>query len=74
MKQQKKSSLKLLEWGKMEVCWEDGNGGDDDDKDDPLSDEQYGYPKTETDWWVSYIRVLGQRSATTTFLVELQTM
>ncbi|KAJ6322844.1 hypothetical protein OIU77_012646 [Salix suchowensis] len=32
--------------------------GDDDDKDDPLSDEQYGYPKTETDKWVSCIRVL----------------
>ncbi|KAG5239786.1 splicing factor [Salix suchowensis] len=46
--------------------------GDDDDKDDPLSDEQYGYPKTETDKWVSCIRVLDPRSATTTCLLELQ--
>jgi splicing factor 3B subunit 3 len=46
--------------------------GDDDDKDDPLSDEQYGYPKAEADRWVSCIRVLDPRSATTTCLLELQ--
>ncbi|KAJ6350170.1 hypothetical protein OIU78_006360 [Salix suchowensis] len=38
--------------------------GDDDDKDDPLSDEQYGYPKTETDKWVSCIRVLDPSQGT----------
>ena len=48
------------------------NGGDDDDKDDLLSDEQYGYPKAEIDRWVSWIRVLDPRSATTTCLRELQ--
>ncbi|KAI3520039.1 hypothetical protein L1887_09260 [Cichorium endivia] len=31
--------------GKMEI----ENGNDDEDKDDPLSDEQYGYPKAEDD-------------------------
>jgi splicing factor 3B subunit 3 len=46
--------------------------GDDDDKDDPLSDEQYGYPKAESDKWVSCIRVLDPRSAATTCLLELQ--
>jgi splicing factor 3B subunit 3 len=41
--------------GKMEI----ENGGDDEDKDDdPLSDEQFGYPKAEADRWVSCIRVL----------------
>ncbi|XP_022957076.1 spliceosome-associated protein 130 A-like [Cucurbita moschata] len=48
------------------------NGGDDDDKDDPLSDEHYGYPKAESEKWVSCIRVLDPRSATTTCLLELQ--
>ena len=42
------------------------NGDDDDEKDDALSDEQYGYPKAETDRCVSCIRVLDLRSATTT--------
>lgn len=48
------------------------NGGDDEDKDDPLSDEHYGYPKSEAEKWVSCIRVLDPRSATTTCLLELQ--
>ncbi|KAA0062218.1 splicing factor 3B subunit 3-like [Cucumis melo var. makuwa] len=48
------------------------NGGDDEDKDDPLSDEHYGYPKAESEKWVSCIRVLDPRSATTTCLLELQ--
>ncbi|RVW49412.1 Spliceosome-associated protein 130 B [Vitis vinifera] len=48
------------------------NGGDDEDKDDPLSDEQYGYPKAESDKWVSCIRILDPRTATTTCLLELQ--
>ncbi|CAN1257724.1 Spliceosome-associated protein 130 B [Linum perenne] len=42
------------------------------DKEDPLSDEQYGYPKAESDKWVSCIRVLDPRTATTTCLLELQ--
>ncbi|KAG6600076.1 Spliceosome-associated protein 130 B, partial [Cucurbita argyrosperma subsp. sororia] len=54
--------------GKMEM----ENGGDDEDKDDPLSDEHYGYPKAESEKWVSCIRVLDPRSATTTCLLELQ--
>ncbi|KAG2723651.1 hypothetical protein I3760_02G179300 [Carya illinoinensis] len=47
------------------------NGGDED-KDDPLSDEHYGYPKAESDRWVSCIRVLDPKTATTTCLLELQ--
>ncbi|XP_077216205.1 spliceosome-associated protein 130 A [Tasmannia lanceolata] len=48
------------------------NGGDGEEKDDPLSDEQYGYPKAESDKWVSCIRVLDPRSGKTTCLLELQ--
>ena len=48
------------------------NGGEDEDKDDPLSDEQYGYPKAESDKWVSCIRILDPRTACTTCLLELQ--
>ncbi|KAA8534276.1 hypothetical protein F0562_031793 [Nyssa sinensis] len=48
------------------------NGGDDEDRDDPLSDEQYGYPKAESDKWVSCIRILDPRTAVTTSLLELQ--
>lgn len=48
------------------------NGGEDEDRDDPLSDEHYGYPKAESDKWVSCIRVLDPRSGTTTCLLELQ--
>ncbi|GAV77061.1 CPSF_A domain-containing protein/MMS1_N domain-containing protein [Cephalotus follicularis] len=58
---------------------ENGNGnveqmedGDDDDKEDPFSDEQYGYPKAEADRWVSCIRVLDPRTTSTTCLLELQ--
>ncbi|KAG7993040.1 hypothetical protein I3843_02G157400 [Carya illinoinensis] len=47
------------------------NGGDED-KDDPLLDEHYGYPKAESDRWVSCIRVLDPKTATTTCLLELQ--
>ncbi|CAM8900822.1 unnamed protein product [Rhodiola kirilowii] len=46
--------------------------GDDEEKDDLLSDEQYGYPKAESGKWVSCIRVLDPRTATTTCLLELQ--
>ncbi|KAG5533303.1 hypothetical protein RHGRI_027481 [Rhododendron griersonianum] len=48
------------------------NGGDNEDKEDPFSDEQYGYPKAESEKWVSCIRVLDPRSANTTCLLELQ--
>ncbi|KAL2996511.1 hypothetical protein AAZX31_10G276300 [Glycine max] len=48
------------------------NGGDDEDKDDPLSDEHYGYPKAESDKWASCIRVLDPRTSNTTCLLELQ--
>lgn len=52
---------------------ENGGGeGDDDEKDDPLSDEQYGYPKAESDRWVSCIRVLDPKTGNTTCLLELQ--
>ncbi|XP_061998714.1 spliceosome-associated protein 130 A-like [Rosa rugosa] len=43
----------------------------DDNEDDPLSDEHYGYPKAESDKWVSCIRVLDPKTATTTCLLEL---
>ncbi|KAK3409052.1 spliceosome-associated protein 130 A [Eucalyptus grandis] len=48
------------------------NGGDDEDKNDALSDEQYGYPKAESDKWVSCIRVLDPKTSNTTCLLELQ--
>ncbi|KAK9127165.1 hypothetical protein Syun_015962 [Stephania yunnanensis] len=48
------------------------NGADEEEKDDPLSDEQYGYPKAESEKWVSCIRVLDARAANTTCLLELQ--
>ncbi|CAJ2631057.1 unnamed protein product [Trifolium pratense] len=48
------------------------NGGEDEDKDDALSDEHYGYPKAESDKWASCIRVLDPRTANTTCLLELQ--
>ncbi|KAI3937987.1 hypothetical protein MKX01_027914 [Papaver californicum] len=62
-----------------------GNGeqmenGADDEKEDPLSDEQYGYPKAESEKWVSCIRVVEPRrildqetaGTCTTCLLELQ--
>ncbi|RHN64003.1 putative transcription factor WD40-like family [Medicago truncatula] len=48
------------------------NGGEDEDNDDSLSDEHYGYPKSESDKWVSCIRVLDPRTGNTTCLLELQ--
>ncbi|KAI9128782.1 hypothetical protein K1719_000265 [Acacia pycnantha] len=48
------------------------NGGEDEDKDDTLSDEHYGYPKAESEKWVSCIRVLDPRTGNTTCLLELQ--
>lgn len=46
--------------------------GVDEVEDDPLSDEQYGYPKAESSKWVSCIRVLDPRAGNTTCLLELQ--
>lgn len=46
--------------------------GEDEDDSDPLSDEQYGYPKSESGRWVSCIRVLDPRTMQTTCLLELQ--
>ncbi|CDP21592.1 unnamed protein product [Coffea canephora] len=48
------------------------NGGEDEENNDPLSDEQYGYPKAESERWVSCIRVLDPRTTQTTCLLELQ--
>ncbi|KAL0313865.1 UNVERIFIED_CONTAM: Spliceosome-associated protein A [Sesamum angustifolium] len=46
--------------------------GEDEENSDPLSDEQYGYPKAESGRWVSCIRVLDPRTTQTTCLLELQ--
>ncbi|PIA41588.1 hypothetical protein AQUCO_02200198v1 [Aquilegia coerulea] len=58
---------------------ENGNGnidemenGAENEENDPLSDEQYGYPKAEAEKWVSCIRVFEPRTTTTTCLLELQ--
>ncbi|RHN64021.1 putative transcription factor WD40-like family [Medicago truncatula] len=48
------------------------NDGEDEDQGDSLSDEHYGYPKSESDKWVSCIRVLDPRTGNTTCLLELQ--
>ncbi|KAJ3669496.1 hypothetical protein LUZ60_011446 [Juncus effusus] len=47
---------------------DNGDNGDDD----VMSDEQYGYPKAESEKWVSCIRILDPRSKSTTCLLELQ--
>lgn len=46
--------------------------GDDEENNNPLTDEQYGYPKAEAGRWVSCIRVLDPRTTQTTCLLELQ--
>ncbi|KAL5711133.1 hypothetical protein ACHQM5_021624 [Ranunculus cassubicifolius] len=58
---------------------ENGNGnvdqmenGNDDEENDALSDEQYGYPKAESEKWASCIRIFDPRTTTTTCLLELQ--
>ncbi|KAG6513470.1 hypothetical protein ZIOFF_023800 [Zingiber officinale] len=48
------------------------NGDGDDEKEDALPDEQYGYPKAESDRWVSCIRILDPKTGNTTCLLELQ--
>lgn len=47
-------------------------GGDEEENEDSLSDEQYGYPKAESNKWASCIRILDPRSGNTTCLLELQ--
>ncbi|GKC16973.1 spliceosome-associated protein 130 A, partial [Tanacetum coccineum] len=42
----------------------------DEDKEDPLSDEQYGYPKAEADKWVSCIRVHDNKAAVSICTVD----
>jgi splicing factor 3B subunit 3 len=44
----------------------------DRENEDPLPDEQYGYPKAEPNKWASCIRVLDPKTSTTTCLLELQ--
>ncbi|CAI0443010.1 unnamed protein product [Linum tenue] len=68
----KKECFEAAGMGENGTANEQMENGDDEDKEDPLSDEQYGYPKAESDKWVSCIRVLDPRSATTTCLLELQ--
>lgn len=68
VKAQKKECFEATGQGenrKMEIQFD----GDDDDT---LSDEQYGYPKAESDKWVSCIRVLDPKTTETTCLLELQ--
>lgn len=49
------------------------NGGEDgEERDEPMTDEQFGYPKAESDKWVSCVRILDPRSRETTCLLELQ--
>ncbi|KAG6550838.1 hypothetical protein Mapa_007634 [Marchantia paleacea] len=56
--------------GKMYV--DDQENGEGEEKEDPLPDAQYGYPKSVSSKWVSCIRVLDPKSAETTCLLELQ--
>ncbi|CAI9114816.1 OLC1v1015622C1 [Oldenlandia corymbosa var. corymbosa] len=49
----------------MEICGEE-------EENDPLSDEQYGYPKAKSDKWVSCIRVFDLITRQTSCLLELQ--
>ncbi|MQL70779.1 hypothetical protein Taro_003148 [Colocasia esculenta] len=50
----------------------ENGGGDNDEDKDPLSDEQYGFPKAVSDKWVSCIRVLDPKTGETTSILELQ--
>uniref|UniRef100_A0A0E0JVA8 DNA damage-binding protein 1 n=1 Tax=Oryza punctata TaxID=4537 RepID=A0A0E0JVA8_ORYPU len=52
---------------------ENGDGQEDGAEDrNTLPDEQYGYPKAESERWVSCIRILDPKSRDTTCLLELQ--
>ncbi|URE12489.1 Splicing factor 3B subunit [Musa troglodytarum] len=67
----RKECLEAAGMGENGNAMENG-GGDEEEKEDALSDEQYGYPKAESDKWVSCIRVLDPRTGNTTCLLELQ--
>jgi splicing factor 3B subunit 3 len=52
---------------------ENGDGQEDGaEEGNTLPEEQYGYPKAESERWVSCIRILDPRSRDTTCLLELQ--
>ncbi|KAG2555075.1 hypothetical protein PVAP13_9KG549900 [Panicum virgatum] len=52
---------------------ENGDGQEDGaEEGNTFPDEQYGYPKAESERWVSCIRILDPRSRDTTCLLELQ--
>lgn len=59
----------LGESGNMET---EQQNGDDEEKEDPLPDEQYGYPKAESKKWASCVRVLDPKTGETTCLLALQ--
>ena len=46
--------------------------GDDEEEEDPLPDEQYGYPKEDSKKWASCVRVLDPKIGETTCLLALQ--
>lgn len=68
----KKMCFESAGMGENANAGDTANGGDDEDANDPLSDEQYGYPKNESEKWVSCIRVLDPRTGETSCLLELQ--
>ncbi|KAF5207470.1 Splicing factor 3b subunit [Thalictrum thalictroides] len=53
---------------------ENGNGSVEqiDNGADPLSDEQYGHPKSESEKWASCIRIFDPSTTSTACLLELQ--
>ncbi|CAN6471236.1 unnamed protein product [Victoria cruziana] len=68
----RKECLEAMGEGNGNVNNEQMENGDDEEKEDPLPDEQYGYPKAESGKWASCIRVLEPKSGNTTCLLELQ--
>ncbi|KAL6126564.1 hypothetical protein ACLB2K_074611 [Fragaria x ananassa] len=64
------------EYSEAAEMGEKGNGNveqmeTDDNEDVALSDEHYGYPKADSDKWVSCVRVVEPKTAKTTCLLEL---
>ncbi|KAL3683395.1 hypothetical protein R1sor_001417 [Riccia sorocarpa] len=57
--------------GKMYMD-EQENGEGEEEKEDPLPDPQYGFPKAPSSKWASCIRVLDPKAGETTCLLELQ--
>ncbi|KAF3786388.1 Splicing factor 3B subunit 3 [Nymphaea thermarum] len=68
----RKECLEAMGEGNGNANTEQMENGDDEEKEDPLPDEQYGYPKAESGKWASCIRVLEPKSGNTTCLLELQ--